>query len=72
MDIVVASCRLSFVVLVSDVMMVFDGVGAVVLIVDCIIIGVVLCVVSRVMEVVGSGVVEVVEGSIVATKEKMN
>ena len=70
MDIVVASCRLSFVVLVSDVMMVFDGVGAVVTIVDFIIIGVVLCVVSRVMEVVGSGVVEVVEGSIVATKEK--
>ena len=61
---VVVSCRLSFVVGISEVVMVFDGVGAVVIVVDCDIV----CKVRCVVEVVGSGVVEAVEGSIVATK----
>ena len=51
-------------------MMVFDGVGAVVMVVAGDIFGVVCCVFSKVVEVVGSGVVEVVEGSIVAAKEQ--
>ena len=70
MDIVVVSCRLSFVFRISDVIMVFDGVGAVVMVVDGDIFGLVRCVVSTVVEVVGSRVVEVVVGSIVATKEQ--
>ena len=70
MGIIVVSCILSFVVRVSDVIMVFDGVGVVVMVVDGDIFGVVRCVVSMVVVVVGSGVVEVVEGSIVATKER--
>ena len=70
MGIIVVSCILSFVVRVSDVIMVYDGVGVVVMIVDGDIFGVVRCVVSMVVVVVGSGVVEVVEGSIVATKER--
>ena len=70
LGIIVVSCILSFVVRVSDVIMVFDGVGLVVMVVEGDIFGVVRCVVFMVVVVVGSRVVEVVEGSIVATKER--